>query len=81
MGFKLFGRGFLQVFLVAVNTYQLAHVRFLGAFIVGFLISFVWWHNAGSSGKSFNRLDGICYALGAATGTVVGLFLVSRYYA
>lgn len=76
----LFARGFLVVSLVAVNTYQLAHEHFLGAFIVGFLISLTWWFNAGTSGRSVDRNDGFFYALGAATGTVTGLFLVTRFY-
>lgn len=77
---SLFIRGFLLVMLVAINTYQLAHRHYLGAFIVGFLISLTWWFNAGASGRSDDKIDGLFYALGAATGTVSGLFLVSFYY-
>jgi hypothetical protein len=76
----LFGRGWLQVALVAANTYQIAHALYVGAFIIGFGISMVWWFNAGSSGRSTDWRDGPFYALGAASGTVSGLLLTRWWY-
>lgn len=76
----LFARGWLQVALVSANTYQVAHERYLGAFVIGFAISAVWWFNAGSSGKSREWQDGPWYALGAATGTISGLWLTRWWY-
>lgn len=77
---SLFVRGFLVVALVAMNTYQLAHQHYLGAFVVGFLISLTWWYNAGSSGRSADRKDGFFYAFGAAVGTVTGLYFITLFY-
>lgn len=74
---RLFARGFLQVALVAANTRQIAAGHYSGAFVVGGLISLVWWFNS-----SKNRPDGAwagpCYALGAAAGTVFGMWVVAR---
>lgn len=74
---RLFARGFVQVALVAANTRQIAAYHMGGAFVVGGLISLVWWSNS-----SKNRPDvpgaGAVYALGAATGTVFGMWVVGR---
>ena len=42
---KLFTTGFIQVFFVAVNTYFLSKSFFIGVFICGFMISFIWSWN------------------------------------
>ena len=76
----LFARGFSLVTLVSLNTFQLAHAHYVGAFIVGFLISAVWWQNTGMSARSTSKIDGVCYALGAATGTVCGLAVAQSFY-
>lgn len=69
---KLFFGGLIQVLLVAINTYQLAHEKWVGCFIVGFFISFVWTFNV--KRIAFGKLsERIIYALGAATGAVAGL--------
>lgn len=69
----------LQVLLVAVNTYQLVHQKWIGCFVVGFLISFIWSFNVKkvAFGKFSER---IIYATGAATGTVIGLALSTYFY-
>jgi hypothetical protein len=71
----LFGRAFLQVSLVSANVVQIAHAQYLGAFIVGTLISLLWFFNARSA--ALNTLPGAaaCYALGAGVGTVAGAWL------
>jgi hypothetical protein len=71
---RLWLRGFILVSLVAANTRQIAAGHYGGAFLVGGLISAVWWSNS-----SHKREDatgaGAVYALGAACGTVAGMWL------
>ena len=76
---KLFFSGMLHVLLVAVNMYQIAHEKWIGCFIVGFLISFVWSFNVQkiAFGTTIQRVS---YALGAAVGTVAGLFISTYIY-
>lgn len=76
---SLFLTALLQVLLVAVNTYQLAHKKWIGCFIVGFAISFIWTFNVRriAIGKLRER---IVYALGAAVGTLLGLLLSIYVY-
>ena len=76
---ELFLTGMIQVLLVAFNTYQLAHKKWVGCFIVGFLISFVWTFNVKkiAFGKNMER---VVYALGAAFGTVLGLAFSTYIY-
>jgi hypothetical protein len=71
---RLFARGFIMVALVSANTRQIAAGRYSSAFIVGGLISLVWWSNSSKDRPDF-RGAGAVYALGAATGTVLGMFL------
>ena len=70
----MFLRGFLLVALVAANTRQIANGRYLGAFVVGGLISAVWWSNSSAKREQFSGA-GVLYALGAAVGTVTGMYL------
>jgi hypothetical protein len=70
--------GWLQVALVAMNTYQIANRHIVGAIIVGFLISLVWTFNIRSAlGCWSERLS---YCLGATIGTATGLYLSSLIY-
>ena len=70
-------RAYVMVALVACNTIQVAHGRWLGAFCVGALISILWYWNAGTAGKSdLPRLPAsLCYGLGAGLGTLTGMWL------
>ena len=77
---SIFGRGFLIVFLTATNVYQVSHGHYVGAFVVGFGISAVWWSNARKSNRSELPLAGTCYALGAASGTLVGMVVSTLFY-
>jgi hypothetical protein len=76
---SLFLSAGLQVLLVAVNTYQLAHKKWVGCVIVGFLISFIWTFNVKKISIGSLR-DRIFYAAGAATGTLAGLLLSIYVY-
>jgi len=71
----LFGRAFLQVSLVAANVVQIAKGQYVGMFVVGAAISYLWFGNARSAGRS--ELPGAAwvYAVGAGCGTVAGAVL------
>ena len=72
----MFGRGLLQVTLVSLNVTQVAAGHYVGAFVVGGMISAVWWANS-----SKHREDvagaGLVYAFGAACGTTLGMYIGS----
>lgn len=76
---SLFGTGFLQVALVGINTWQIAHAKWFGVFVIGFLISYVWSWNVKKIAFG-GQTDRLVYALGAASGGVVGLMLAIQFY-
>lgn len=71
---KLFWSGYLQVFLVVLNTYFIAKDLLVGIVICSFGISYFWSHNVKrvAFGKETDR---IIYAFGAMAGGVAGYFL------
>jgi hypothetical protein len=71
---QTFLRGFLLVTLVSLNTRQVAGGRYVSAFLVGGLISAVWWSNSSAKREQFTGA-GALYAFGAACGTVLGMYL------
>lgn len=74
---KLFITGFVQVFFVAINTYFLSKSFFIGVFICGFMISFVWSWNVKK--VAFGTMqDRLAYASGAGFGSLVGL-IISKF--
>ncbi len=79
-GMGLLWRGFSIVVLTAANVYQIAHQHYLGAFVIGTLISIVWFGNAKSAGASDVPLGKLWYGLGAGIGTVVGMALMRLVY-
>ena len=68
---------FLQVFLVACNTWQIANGYTIGAGVIGYMISFVWCYNIGSISVS-SLPEKIAYSIGASVGTMCGMSL-SRF--
>jgi hypothetical protein len=74
---RLWLRGFVQVSLVACQTTQIAHGKYDGAFVVGWLISFVWWWNSSARREDVTGA-GAVYALGAACGTVIGMWVGAK---
>lgn len=72
---QTFGRGFALVALTAANVSMIAAGRTSGAFLCGFAISWVWWGNARGSVVGDGPWLRECYALGAAAGTVFGMWL------
>ncbi|EKR82893.1 hypothetical protein [Leptospira interrogans] len=74
--FGLFTTGFVQVFLVAVNTYLISKEKYIAVFFVGGLISFVWTWNVQKIAFGTLR-DRITYASGAGFGSLIGLLLTA----
>lgn len=71
---KLFITGFLQVFFVAVNTIFITNKFYLGVFLCGWTISFLWSGNVKK--VTFGNFDDrMNYAFGAAFGSVIGLII------
>lgn len=72
----IFLRGFLIVTLVAWNVRHVAQGHYGAAFLTGGGISLLWWLNAGLAAEARkHRASAIWYALGAACGTVAGMWL------
>lgn len=72
---KLFLNGFIQVFFVSMNTLLIMKNNFIGIFICSFLLSFVWSNNIRKIVFS-NINERIKYALGASTGSILGVLLI-----
>lgn len=70
---------YAQVLLVAINTWQIANGKMIGAIIVGFLISLVWSFNIKRIAFADN-IDRITYCIGASLGTASGLILAKIIY-
>lgn len=75
---KAFLLGLLMVTLVSANTRQVAHLHFAGAFFVGVAISLTWVFGIKAVAHS-SRIVGVCYALGAGCGTLLGM-VITRYF-
>lgn len=72
---KIFLTAFLQVGMVAVNTYLITHLYLLGIFIVSTLISLLWAYNVSKVAIS-RPIDKFIYAFGAGCGAITGLFIL-----
>lgn len=72
---RLFMRGFVIVALTAWNVRHIAALQYPWAFAGGFGISFVWWGNSRGAAHSELRWAREVYALGAACGTLLGMWL------
>ena len=71
-------RGWLMVTLVSLNTVQIAHGRAAQACVVGFGISWLWWANS-SKHRCDTKGAGMVYALGAALGTLTGMWIGNNW--
>lgn len=80
---KLFSTGLVQVFFVAINTYFLSRELAIAVFTTSFIISWIWSYNV-KKVVFGSKKDRLFYALGAATGSSIGLgmskFLVQFFY-
>jgi len=75
---KLFLTAFLQVFLVAANTYFISKLFWPGIAIAGFGISFLWAGNVKKISIGSN-IEKIIYASGAMVGGLSGVFISSLF--
>jgi hypothetical protein len=68
--------GFLQVLFVSINTLFIAKTFYVGIAFAAFAISFIWSINVKkiAFGTTADRLT---YAIGAASGSVVGTYLAN----
>jgi hypothetical protein len=77
-GLRLWGRGFSIVFFTAMNVSFIAKGRYVLAFLTALAISWLWWHNTRRSVHGVHvQGSAIWYGLGAACGTVTGMWLSS----
>ena len=77
---KIFLTSFLQVGLVAVNTYLIAKGFLAWVFVVSFFISLLWAFNVSKIAISTLNQK-LTYALGAGCGAVSGLVIVKTLIA
>ena len=75
---KTFLTSFLQVSLVAINTYFITQFLWLGIFIVSFAISLLWGFNVSKVAISTVN-EKLIYALGGGCGAVCGLYLLKLF--
>ena len=76
---KLFTTGMIQVLFVVMNTYFISRQYWQGVLVCGFLISIIWSWNVKRVAFG-DWQDRIFYSMGAAFGSLVGLF-ISRFFA
>ena len=79
--FSIWRRGFIIVTLTAINVGQVAGRHWLGAGLVGFGISLVWFYNARTAAHTELPHAGEVYAFGAACGTMFGMLITWWIYA
>ena len=72
---KLFFQSFIQVGLVAINTWLISHGYIVSVFLVSFLISLIWAFNVAKVSISTTK-EKIIYALGAGFGAITGLLIL-----
>jgi hypothetical protein len=73
---KTFLTSFLQVGCVAINTYFITQINWIGIFIASFTISLLWAFNVSKISVSTTNQK-LTYALGAGCGAVIGLLIVT----
>ena len=71
---KLFGMGFIQVFLVASNTVAIAQFQLLSNAVTALGISYIWTHNVKKVAFGAEA-DRWAYALGAMVGSLCGSYI------
>jgi hypothetical protein len=73
---KIFLTSFLQIGLVAINTFLITKLIWVGIFIVSFLISWLWALNVSKISVSTKEAK-LVYAFGAGCGAISGLLLLN----
>jgi len=75
---KIFFQSFFQIGLVAVNTFLISKQLICGVFLCSSLISLLWAFNVSKIALS-DLKQKLIYALGAGTGAVTGLLIISKF--
>lgn len=70
---RIFLTGFMQVFLVVINTYFISKGFLIGIIICGFLISYIWSHNVKKIAIGSEK-ERIIYSVGAMSGSVIAYY-------
>ncbi len=76
---KAFVIGFVQVALIACNTYQIAHAHIAGAIVGSFAISYVWTLGVSTVSRG-SHTEKVLYAVGSACGSGFGILLARSIY-
>lgn len=74
-----FTYAWLQVSLIAINTWQIANGKLIGALIVGFLISLAWTFNVKRAAFA-TWPTRLIYCAGASIGTGTGILISHLIY-
>lgn len=72
---KVWWRAFAIVSCTAANVVNVSGGHYGFAFLTGGLLSAIWWGNSRTAAHSVLPRAGAAYALGAACGTVFGMWL------
>lgn len=75
---KTFLTSFFQVALVAINTYFISQLHWIGIFFASYGISLLWAFNVSKISVSTLN-EKLIYALGAGCGAITGLFLIRLF--
>lgn len=68
-------RAFAQVSAVAWNVSNIAAGQYGLALVSGAAVSWIWWANSRTAARYDGLAPRVCYTLGAALGTVFGMWL------
>jgi hypothetical protein len=71
----LWWRAFTIVCCTATNVTQIANGHYVVAFFTGGLLSWIWWSNSRTAAHSGIAGGQAAYALGAACGTLCGMWI------
>jgi hypothetical protein len=77
---SLWLRGFAIVFLTATNVVNITQRHWVVMFLTGGAISLVWRWNARNAVRVDSFAADVCYAFGAAVGTVSGAWVARSLF-
>lgn len=75
---KTFFTSFFQIGLVAINTYFISHLFWIGIFFASFAISLLWAFNVSRIALS-DLKQKLIYAFGAGCGAITGLLILTYF--
>ncbi len=76
---KTFFTSFFQIGLVAINTYFISHLNWIGIFLASFGISLLWAFNVSKISVSTTNQK-LTYAFGAGCGAITGLLIIIKLF-